>query len=232
MQTMRSAERYGVERPTDDADPKLDQTDLAFSPILQHVPTGTILFKLGDQRRLYRVKRGAVCHYIRWTDGRHDVVEFAFPGDIIGLGHLSTHVSTAHAMVETLVSVVAETDFDRVLAANHLLSLRLTAAVDREFNYLRDEAMNSAKRGPIKRLACYLVAISNMNLKEGREPTLTSGEISSGYVAEELKMSIDTLSAALVSLEKMGLIAATGSRLCILDVAALETLDDARKISP
>ena len=105
MRTMRRAEPYGVDRPADDADPKLDRTNLAFRPILQKVPTGTILFKLGDQRRLYRVERGAVCHYIRWTNGRHDVIEFAFPGDIIGLGHLSTHVSTAHAMVETVAVV-------------------------------------------------------------------------------------------------------------------------------
>lgn len=232
MQTMRPAERYGVDRPVDDAVQKLDQRDQAFSPILQDFPTGAILFKPGDQRRLYRVERGAVSHYIRWTDGRLDAVEFAFPGDIIGLGHLNTHVSTAHAMVETLVSVVAEPDFDRVLESNHTLSLRLTAAVDREFDYLRDKAINSAKRGPIERFACYLVAISNINVEEGREPTFISGEISSGYVAEELKMSIATLSTALVSLQKMGLIAATGSGLCILDVAALETLGQRSVNSP
>jgi hypothetical protein len=53
----------------------------------------------------------------------------------------------------------------------HRLSPRLAAAVESAFAHLRDEAMNSAKRTPIEHLACYRIAISNMNFKEGREPS-------------------------------------------------------------
>ena len=44
----------------------------------------------------------------------------------------------------------------------------LRAAAEREFNYLRDKAIYY-NRTPIERLASCLVAISNMNFKEGRE---------------------------------------------------------------
>lgn len=43
---------------------------------------GDVLFQVGDTHaRLYRVERGAVCHYISSDDGRHEIIEFAFPAD-------------------------------------------------------------------------------------------------------------------------------------------------------
>ncbi len=42
---------------------------------------GEVLFQAGDTRaRLYRVERGALCHYRRWDDGRCEIIEYAFPG--------------------------------------------------------------------------------------------------------------------------------------------------------
>ena len=82
---------------------------------IQHLVTGAVLFEPGQQRRLYRVESGAICHYMRPADHEHEIIEFAFPGDIIGLGHSTTHVSTAKAMVETNVSIITDADLDRAL---------------------------------------------------------------------------------------------------------------------
>src|SRR5688572_9378522 len=102
--------------------------------VQKSVKTGEILFQANDARALYRVERGAICHYVLWADGRHEVVEFAFPGDIVGLGHLAHHVSTAQAMVDTVVSLVTEEQFDEALEEDDRLSFRLAAAVEREFD--------------------------------------------------------------------------------------------------
>ena len=54
---------------------------------------GEVLFHTGDKRgKLYRIESGALCHYLRWEDGRREIIEFAFPGDIVGFGHLQSHV--------------------------------------------------------------------------------------------------------------------------------------------
>ena len=224
MQTVKSAETYDVDRVTGGQGRTPGRKVPATSPILQTVATGTSLFRSGDERLLYRVERGAICHYIRWADGRHDVIEFAFPGDIIGLGCLGTHVSTAQAMVESVVSIITETDLNQALGTDHPLSLRLAAAGEREFDYLRDRAMHAARRGPVERLACYLVAISNMNAEEGRDPAHIPEDISSGFVADRLQMSIDSLAMALVTLQSKRLIAATAGGLHILDCHALERM--------
>ena len=227
MQTICRANRDCVDRSAGNAGQQRGSANSASTPIMLNLPTGAVLFQPGDKRRLYRLESGAVWHYIRWAHGRHEVIETAFPGDILGMGTLNHHVSTARAMVATVVSVIAGPDLEAMLLADHRLSLRHSIAGEREFDYLRDKAINARKRSPVERVASYLVVISNMKALEGGEAILIPNEISSGFVSERLQMSLDTLALALVSLEKSGLIAATTAGLRITNFAALETFADA-----
>ncbi len=105
--------------------------------IARRLATNDVLFQKGDTRTaLYRVESGALCHFIPWDDGRYEVIEFAFPGDIVGLGHIDTHLSTAEAVVETTVSRVSPADFEHELATDGQLAARLAVAADREFEVL------------------------------------------------------------------------------------------------
>jgi CRP/FNR family transcriptional regulator len=195
--------------------------------VLQNVATGEILFQPGNERTLYRVERGAVCHYMLWADGRHDVIEFAFPGDIIGLGHLAHHVSTAQAMVDTVVSLVSEETFSAALEKDDRLSFRLASAVEREFDYLRDKTLSSNQVPATARVANLLLALSAMNGPEGRDPDLISDEITAGFVARQLDMSIDKLGAALLCLKNEGAVKETPTGLRIVDPLTLQRLADA-----
>ena len=187
---------------------------------------GEILFRTGDTRgKLYRVESGALCHYLRWEDGRREIVEFAFPGDIVGFGHLQSHVSTAQAVVETAVSLVSQKEFDELLETDGQLAARFAAAGDREFEYLREVTVKPGEGKPVERVASFLSALSHMSEVEGRDPTLVAGEITSGEVAEQLDLTLDGLVAALRELERRGMVAAAGNgRLRISDLPALEKL--------
>jgi CRP/FNR family transcriptional regulator len=196
--------------------------------VQKSVKTGEILFQAGDARALYRVERGAVCHYMLWADGRHDVIEFAFPGDIVGLGHLSEHVSTAQAMVDTVVSLVSDAEFAENYQNDDPLSFRLSAAIEREFDFVRDQAL--VARTPLKsavRVANFLLALSRVNSFEGRERELIADDITAGFVAEKLDMSIECLGEALLRLKKEGAVRETSRGLRIVDTATLQRLADA-----
>lgn len=195
--------------------------------VLQTVATGEILFQAGERRTLYRIERGALCHYMLWSDGRHEVIEFAFPGDIVGLGHLSQHVSTAQAMVDTVVSLVSEADFEAATASDDRLSFRLASAVEREFDYLRDKALTANHVPAAARVANFLLALSAMNAPEGRDPTVISDEITAGFVADKLDMSIESLGTALLHLKKEGAVRETPSGLRIVDPLTLQRLAEA-----
>lgn len=192
---------------------------------VRELARGAILFQAGDTRsRIYRVEKGALCHYLRWSDGRREIIEFAFPGDIIGFGHLENHVSTAQAVTETVVSFVSPQEFERALDADAQLASRLSAAADREFDCLRARAVESGRAKPVERVASFISALSHLSADEGRDPTLVTDEISSGFVAEQLDLTIDGLARALRELERRGMVRPTPEGLRIADVTGLEKL--------
>jgi CRP/FNR family transcriptional regulator len=195
---------------------------------VRRLSRGETLFRAGDPRRqLYRVERGALCHYLRWNDGRHEVIEFAFPGDVIGFGYLAAHTSTAQAVARTIVSPVSEAEFERLCEADGQLAARFAAAADREFEYLRLCAVESGRGKPAKRVASFLAALSRMSAGEGRDPKVITDEFSSGVVAEHLEMTVDALAAVLRELEAQGLVTSARGALRIADVEALERFADA-----
>jgi CRP/FNR family transcriptional regulator len=195
---------------------------------LRTLARGEILFQEGDTRgQVYLVERGALCHYVRFEDGRREIIEFAFPGDLIGFGHLEAHVSTAQAMVETSVSLVSAEAFEEALAGNGPLAARASAAADRDFDFLRARAIRSGHGKPVERVASFLAALSQLSADEGRDPTLVTDDIPSGVVAGHLDMTIDALVRALRELEQRGVLRSTGAGLRITDLPALEKLASA-----
>lgn len=188
------------------------------------VQTGAKIFELGDGRKVFQIERGAVCHFQRWSDGRVDVIEFAFPGDIIGLGYLADHTSSAVAMVDTVVRVMPTETLEQRLVVDDRLALSLAAAGEREFEFLRAKSARTALLPPLQKVANYLLAIASIEQSEGRASVLVSDEVASGFVASQLRMSIDTLSMALLSLRRSGILDLSGNRLTIVDVDRLESV--------
>jgi CRP/FNR family transcriptional regulator, anaerobic regulatory protein len=188
---------------------------------------GAILFRTGDPHgELYRVERGSLCHYICWHGGGYEIIEFVYPGGILGFGHIAAHVSTAKATVRTKISIVTPQEFECALRTDGQLAARVAAAADREFDYLRFRAMEAVSNKPTDQLASFLVALSRLSAQEGRDARLIPDEIPSGAVAERLAMSIDGLASALRKLEAWGLVAPSATGLRIVNLAALEKLAD------
>lgn len=188
------------------------------------VATGSVLFQPGDARAHYRVEQGAIFHYVRWADGSHDLIEVAFPGDIVGLGHLGNHISTAQAMVDTVVTRVPDDEIEELLENDDTFPLLLASAGEREFAYMRDTALNSGKRTPVERLANYLMAVAD---DTGKGDRVVADVLTSGYVADQLQMSVDTLTSALIGLERKGLVAPIEGGLKITDQQELARVANA-----
>lgn len=190
---------------------------------------GEHLFGAGEPRSAaYRVQSGALCHYMIWPDGSHDVIEFAFPGDIIGLGHLNEHISTAQAMVDTTVEMVTETEITAALASDAELSARMASAADREFEFMRRRSLGPGRRTPLNRVAAYILAVSDLNRRAGKETGEGAGLVSEfedgPALANLLEIGRPDLAAAVTELAARRLIAKRGADLVVLDRAALEEL--------
>lgn len=194
----------------------------------REIPAGAFLYQDGDRRTShFRVESGALCHYMLWDDGRHDVIEMALPGDIVGLGHLAHHVSSAQAIMRTTVTPLSEEEFEEALASDDVIASRLASAADREFDTMRDRTLSGIATDPTKRVASFLLATAQLSAPESGDSTLVTDELACGYVADKLNLSTAKLADALVALERQGLISTCGRGLRLNDVDALAEFADA-----
>jgi CRP/FNR family transcriptional regulator, anaerobic regulatory protein len=188
---------------------------------------GETLFREGDTRSyVYRVERGALCLFKSRADGTQDIFEFAFPGDLVGLGYLDSHVSGAQAAMETSLICLSRTALDPSAERNARSRARLTAAIEREVMFLKESLLRGGHPSPLERVAALFVTLSHYNAYEGREPTLITDSLKCGVVAGYLNMSVNQLAAQLAEMEARGLIELCEKGLRLKDLDALEKIVD------
>ena len=211
----------------DPAERRAETTVLVPERTRRMIPHGDSLFTPGAPRAAaYRVEAGALCHYVNWPDGSHDVIEFAFPGDIVGLGSLGEHVSTAQAMVDTVVVPISADELDRAIVSDAALATRMASASDREFEYLRRRALQPGPRPALNRVAAYLVAVATSACRSG-ETHIASGEDGVKALSQMLEMPADSARNSMIALQRDGLISERDGSIVIDDISGLEAVVDA-----
>ncbi|MGI9404635.1 MAG: Crp/Fnr family transcriptional regulator [Hyphomicrobium sp.] len=188
---------------------------------------GDFLFHEGDSRtHSFRVETGGICVYKTLPDGSRDVLEFAFSGDLVGLGYHDKHVATAQATTQTSVSCLPRTAREPPTDKDQQAKAGVSPAVEREVVLLRDALVHTGEPQPIERVAALFVTLSRCNGYEGRAPDMITDSLKCGVVAGYLNMSLDLLAAQLTELEAQGLIEPAANGLRLKDLAALEKLAD------
>lgn len=193
---------------------------------LLHLGANEILFETGDPRTcLYRVELGAVVlHEQRWN-GHHGVIDFAFPGDLVGLGFLDTHSCCARAVIDTYLTCLPVEEQSRAVDGDGKAQAKLDEAIERDFEYRRSVALGSKRRSCLNRVAAFLVCMSRINAREGRDPRVVADSCTSEFVAELLGLKVEQLATLLLELRWKGLIQpCPGSGLQLKDIEALEEL--------
>lgn len=195
------------------------------SAVARKVPVGELLFEQGSLRSfVYRVESGAVRHYVRRDAGRQDLVEFAFVGDIVGLGFLEHHATSAQATLDTVVTPIPVSEIEALAAVDPAIEARLAAAIEVEFALLRERALTSGLNKPVERLAAFLLAVSAIEKREGRACLAVPSKLTCGYVADMLGLTLDGLAASMEKLKQRGLVAVTDEGLELRNSKGLELL--------
>jgi CRP/FNR family transcriptional regulator len=188
---------------------------------------GEMLFHEGEPRsHVYRVEKGSICLFKARADGSQHVLEFAFPGDLVGLGYLDNHVSGAQATIETSLSCLPRSALEPTIENPNTKS-RLTAAIDREVAFLKDTHARAGRPKALERIAALFVTLARCNAYEGRDPSILTDSLSCGVVAGYLDMSVDDLAHCLTELEALHLVEAAPKGLRLKNLDELERLADA-----
>ena len=185
-----------------------------------------VLFREGDfKTHLYMIEEGIISVYRKRTHQPNEIIEFAFSGDVVGLGYLEEHTYWARSVVETCVRCLPLDALDTVLEDDSRTKQRYADAISREFEFRREFLVTALRRNPIGRLAAFFLALSQLNKNEGRDQNIITDSLECGVVAGCIGLDLDSLGQALVELEKKGLIVPCPPQgLRLNDLAGLEDL--------
>jgi CRP/FNR family transcriptional regulator, anaerobic regulatory protein len=192
-----------------------------------------MLYRMGEPRTcLYYIEAGVVALLRQPPGGQRKIVEFAFAGDVLGYGLFENHTSWAQAVGEVHIQRMPLSALDQILRSDKRAFDRYAEALEREFEYRRNQLVKSERR-LANRVAALLVALSRQNGLEGRDPRLIGDELQCGAVAAFLGVDVRELAKALIELERSGLIEQSppdGVRLS--DLPRLERLADELAFRP
>jgi CRP/FNR family transcriptional regulator len=165
------------------------------------------LFCEGDPAsHVYRVEVGHICIYRMMPDGRRQVVDFAYPGDLIGLGALAEHSDSAQAMERTIVRAMSLATLRELAQSDTRLGIKLYEALSRELMAARELLFTVSQRTAAERIAAFLLALSRRNVRRGESPSEIVLPMTRMDIADFLGLTIETVSRTLTKLRTEGVI--------------------------
>ena len=171
-------------RPATDFDKSLAQASL------RRVEEKKFLFAEGDSiSHVYRIETGAIALYKVRADGRRQVMGFAYPGDIVGLGVDDEHTMNAQAVKATRVRCLPVTSLRLSAANDPTLGFELYEAMARELAATRDLMLTTGQRSAMERVAGFLLAFSRRQQRNGQDPTSFDLPMTRTDIGERLKPS-------------------------------------------
>jgi len=184
------------------------------------------VFFEGDKKdQVYQVETGVVCLYKTLSDGRRQILDFAYPGDLIGLGALDEHVYSAQAIMLTRLHVIPAGRLHEMACSDPQIGMQLYRALSQQLLAARDLLVTVGQRNATERLAALLCALSRNNERNGSNPLRIALPMTRADIADFLSLTIETVSRTFTKLRQAGYIdLAQASLVNIRDRQALERL--------
>lgn len=179
---------------------QVPREDHSFADEMLTGPTRVIdarehLFCEGDRAaHVYLVEAGHVCIYRMMPDGRRQVIDFAYPGDVIGLGALGTHATNAQATIKTWVRSIPVATLHTVAASDAKLGRKLYEALSQELLAAREHLFTVSQCTASERVATFLLALSRRNGRRGENPAEIVLPMTRNDIADFLGLTIETVS--------------------------------------
>jgi CRP-like cAMP-binding protein len=196
---------------------------------VRRVEAKEFVFAEGDPTtHLFRIETGAIALYKILNDGRRQIVGFAYPGDLIGLGAQGEHVMNAQAIKPTRLRSVPIATLHHSAAKDPTLGFKLYEALARELAATRDLMLTTGQRSATERVVSFLLAFSRRNERNGQDPSdfelpMTRADIGDFF----LGLTIETVSRTFTKLKTLGLIELPHSnRVKLVNIDELESVAD------
>lgn len=184
------------------------------------------VFCEGDPRtHVFRIEEGVVALSKILSDGRRQIIDFAYPGDYIGLGVLRTHIFDAQATCPAKVRCLSAATLEQDAARDATLALKLYKAVSAELVAARSLLVSVGQKTAMERTAAFLLGVHDRNVKEDAGSNVVHLPMRRSDIADMLGLTIETVSRTITKLRSMRVIDVVhGTEVRVLDRDHLEEL--------
>lgn len=155
---------------------------------------------------VYRIEAGAVSLFKILSDGRRQILGFAYPGDIVGLGLQGEHIMNAQAIKAVTIRSMPLAVLHHLASRNAALSFRLYQTVAEELAAMQDLLLTTGHRTASERVASFLIALSRRNEATGQCAKIIDLPMTRADIADFLGLTIETVSRTFSKMRLGGLI--------------------------
>lgn len=159
-----------------------------------------------EAERLYQVVRGVVRTSRVTCDGRRQVGDFYYAGEIFGLEPGPDHRFAAEALTECEVLVVRRSAV-RAFAGEAELNRTILEAAGREMERLQDHVVMLGRKSARGRVACFLMGLAHRQTKSQVDLPMSRQDM-----ADYLGLTIETVSRMLTQLQGDAIVAFPSTR--------------------
>jgi CRP/FNR family transcriptional regulator len=215
-------------QPTQQARPAGGFEQVLAQASLRRVEAKEFVFAEGDPAtHLFRVETGAIALYKVSADGRRQIVGFAYPGDMIGLGSQGEHVMNAQAVKPSRLRCVPIGVLHHSASEDPALGFKLYEALARELAATRDLMLTTGQRSAMERVASFLLAFSRRGARNGDDPLDFELPMTRGDIGDFLGLTIETVSRCFSKLKAINLIElASSNRVRLVNINKLKSIAD------
>lgn len=198
-------------------DERLSQATVRKLEAKEHV------FCEGDARvQVFQVEDGVIAIYKTLFDGRRRIIDFAYPGDFIGLGVLGEHIMSAQATCPSKVRCLSASMLERLAEGDASLALKLYKSVCQDLAAARSLLVTVGQRSAVERVAAFLLAL----YRRTADGEVVQLAMRRSDIADLLGLTIETVSRTLTKLREMDVIDVEqgGTTVTLRDVPRLTDL--------
>ncbi|MEZ5855139.1 MAG: helix-turn-helix domain-containing protein [Hyphomicrobiaceae bacterium] len=159
-----------------------------------------------EASHVYLVEAGLICVYRMIADGRRQVLDFAYPGDVIGLGALDVHTANAQASGRSRVRSLSRKALHDIAARVPELGSRLFEALAQELVATREHLFVVSQCNAAERLASFLLTSARRSARRGNDPHELVLPMMRADIADYLGLTIETVSRTFSKFRQDGLI--------------------------
>jgi CRP-like cAMP-binding protein len=186
------------------------------------------LFAEGDAKsNVYKVESGAVLIYKILNDGFRQVVNFAFPGDYVGLEMSPFYTYDAQTIAPTRIRSVSSVSLWRRAREDGTVASEIFETLSREISDARGHFLTIGRLSATGRIATFLLALAARNERKSLDAVNIQLPVRRSDIADFLCLSVETVSRSLTELKLAKVISLRGWRqIALVDREALESLAD------